>query len=122
MTKLENKFVENIPAELKQGVLYVSMEFGTVIHLCPCGCGERVVTPLTPGGWKLNYDGEGISLRPSIGNWSAECKSHYWIINNEIHMAERWTDYEIQAGRKSDASFLKRYFKRKKESKRKPKK
>ena len=42
----------------------------TSAHSCCCGCGEEVVAPLTPTDWKMTFDGETTSLRPSIGNWT----------------------------------------------------
>lgn len=102
--KLRIEFVETIPEKIEESILYVSMEFGTAIHLCPCGCKERVVTPFSPLGWKLSYDGEGVSLTPSIGNWSSKCKTHYWIINSEIRMAERWHKVDKRKVRKLDKS------------------
>jgi hypothetical protein len=86
--KLE--FVKYIPQHLDEGVLYLSMEFNTVNHLCACGCGLEVVTPLSPKSWQVTYDGEAISLYPSIGNWQFPCKSHYWIIENEVVWADDW--------------------------------
>ena len=34
------KFLDNIPDELEEGVLYISMKYHTTAHLCACGCGE----------------------------------------------------------------------------------
>jgi hypothetical protein len=45
---LKHEFVEFIPDELKEGTIYVSIRFATATHLCCCGCGSRVVTPLRP--------------------------------------------------------------------------
>jgi hypothetical protein len=63
----------------RTGVLYVSPGYATVTHLCCCGCGAEVVTPLSPTDWKLTFDGVAISLSPSVGNWSLPCRSHYFI-------------------------------------------
>jgi hypothetical protein len=41
-------FVDYIPEKLKQGVVYMALEFGAVIHLCLDGCGERISTPHSP--------------------------------------------------------------------------
>ena len=98
-TQLTPEFIELAPRKLMEGVLYVSMLHGSVIHKCCCGCGEKVVTPLGPTDWKLTYDGEAISLHPSVGNWSLRCQSHYWIQNNQVHWAAR-----IVAGRNRCAS------------------
>ena len=83
------QFVEYMPELINQGELYISMKYSVVIHLCACGCGEKVVTPLSPDDWQLKYDGETISLYPSIGNWDFQCQSHYWIRRNKIINAER---------------------------------
>ncbi len=75
---MRHEFVEFIPCELEEGVLYISIPYTTAVHNCCCGCGNRVVTPLTPADWKLSYDGEAVWLSPSIGNWNFPCQSHYW--------------------------------------------
>ena len=72
------------------------MEYCTVIHKCICGCANDVITPISPKDWQLSFDGETISLTPSIGNWAFECKSHYWIINSEIHHAKKWAEKEVK--------------------------
>jgi hypothetical protein len=108
--RFRHKFTKFIPQELKEGVLYITVEYGTAVHLCPCGCGSRVVTPLTPTDWELRFNGKEVSLSPSIGNWSFPCKSHYWIIRNKVRWARRWSDEEIQEGREEDRSRKKRYF------------
>ena len=80
--RLEN--VEFVPATLEPGVLYVSVRFGTAIHLCACGCDTHTVTRLKPhweDGWTLT---EGPTLRPSVGNQNLPCKSHYYITNGLI--------------------------------------
>lgn len=78
------EFVEYIPTDLKPGVLYISMKYATAVHLCACGCGEKVVTPISRSDWKLLFDGETITLRPSIGNFEYKCRSHYFITENKI--------------------------------------
>ncbi len=86
----EVQFAGYMPDEFKQGILYVSMRGKIVIHLCACGCGEKVVTPISPNDWKLTFDGETISLYPSIGNWDFPCKSHYFIRNNRSVFVPNW--------------------------------
>jgi len=83
-TSFEALFSRLIPDSLSDGVLYISMDYGTVIHLCACGCGEKVITPLSPTDWQLLYDGEGVTLKPSIGNYNFPCRSHYWIRNSRV--------------------------------------
>ncbi|MGO9620401.1 MAG: DUF6527 family protein [Desulfobaccales bacterium] len=86
------------------------MIYGTAIHKCCCGCGEKVVTPFSPTDWKLIFDGVSISLDPSIGNWSFKCKSHYWIRHNRVIWAPRWSREKIAAGRARDRFMKDRYF------------
>jgi len=107
---LTHEFVEHIPSDLKDGTIYVSMTFTTAIHKCCCGCGQEVVTPISPTDWKLIFDGQSISLYPSIGNWSLPCQSHYWIERNMVKWASQWSQKRINAGRAYDAFNKERYF------------
>lgn len=95
MMTLQHKFVESVPEVMEEGVLYVSIPYCTVMHLCVCGCGHEVITPISPADWGLKFDGKSISLSPSIGNWSFDCRSHYWIRNNCVKNAEDWIDEKI---------------------------
>jgi len=110
---LKHEFVEYIPSELREGTVYVSIPFATVVHKCCCGCGREVVTPLSPTDWELTFDGRSISLYPSIGNWDYPCRSHYWIKYDIVEWAPPWSQEEIEAGRAADALAKARYFQRK---------
>ncbi|WP_281638156.1 DUF6527 family protein [Flavobacterium marginilacus] len=107
---LQHKFVEFIPEKVEKGVLYISIEYCTAIHKCVCGCGNEVVTPLSPTDWKLTFNGKEVTLYPSIGNWNFECQSHYWIRNNKIEFASRWTEREILLGRENNLERKLDYF------------
>jgi len=109
---LEAEFVEYMPQSLKDGILYVSMGFGTAIHNCCCGCGNKVVTPLSPTDWKLIYDGENISLSPSIGNWSFPCQSHYWIRSGKIEWSGKFSKDQVDEVRKRDKYRKSEHFER----------
>lgn len=85
--KISHKFVDNIPDEIDEGTIYISLKYNTAIHKCACGCGKEVVTPFSPVNWSFSYNGKDVSLRPSIGNWSFDCRSHYWIKNGHIQWA-----------------------------------
>ena len=85
--QLTTEFVEYIPERPALGVLYISRRYATAMHLCCCGCGCEVVTPLNPAKWRLTDDGGNISLHPSVGNWSLPCQSHYWITRNRVRWA-----------------------------------
>lgn len=104
------EFVEYIPDSLQEGVLYVSMKYGTAAHRCACGCGHEVTTPLTPTDWQLHFDGVGVSLEPSIGNWSLPCRSHYWIWKNQVRWSGDMTERQIEAGRRKSACTKQQYY------------
>ena len=83
--RLEIQRVHFMPEKLELGILYVSEEFGTAIHLCACGeCGLQTVTPLGPNEWSFEDTADGPTLRPSIGNFQFPCKSHYCVTQGKI--------------------------------------
>ncbi|MRX07141.1 hypothetical protein GJ697_04750 [Pseudoduganella sp. FT25W] len=107
---LAHRFVRNVPRELDQGVLYISMDYATAVHSCCCGCGERVVTPFTPTDWRMTFDGESVSLNPSVGNWNQKCRSHYVIQRNRVLEAGPWSKNQIEAeGRRDKRAKLAHY-------------
>jgi hypothetical protein len=107
---LSHEFVEHIPKELKDNTLYISVMFATAVHKCCCGCGNEVVTPFSPTDWTLVFDGDSVSLEPSIGNWNFPCRSHYWIRRNKVRWAPRWSEEQIKAGRARDRLEKRGYF------------
>lgn len=107
---LSHEFVEFVPEHLQEGVLYVSTTYATAAHRCFCGCGREVVTPLSPTDWKLSFDGETVSLAPSVGNWSFPCRSHYWIDGNRVHWCGDLPQQLIDAGRARDRQLKNAYF------------
>lgn len=106
---IEPRFVEAVPKDREEGVIYISIAYGTMVHNCACGCGAKVTTPISPARWRFTYDGESVSVWPSIGNWSYPCRSHYWIDRNRIRWASDWSEKRIAAGRAGDRSERKRY-------------
>ncbi len=108
---LRHEFVDYIPDQIEEGTLYVSIPYATAVHKCCCGCGNEVVTPFTPTDWRLTFDGESISLQPSIGNWSFPCKSHYWVRQNRVEWAPKWSRRQIETGRQRDSARKAQYFK-----------
>lgn len=107
---LRPEFVELIPDNLEEGVLYISIHYSTASHKCACGCGEEVVTPIKPTDWSLTWNGEAATLDPSIGNWSQPCLSHYWIIENRIIWAKKWNPSKIKSNRIKDSRERARYY------------
>lgn len=99
---LRYEFVEFVPEDISQGVLYISIPYATAVHLCCCGCGHEVVTPLSPTDWRLIFDGTTVSLDPSIGNWSFDCQSHYFIKRNRVEWWDKWSKERINNGRAFD--------------------
>ena len=101
LRKVTPEFVDEIPRALDPGKLYVCCRYRAVKHLCACGCGNEINTPLHPTGWTLTCDGVSVSLSPSIGNWSEKCQSHYWIVNNKIQWARKFSRHEILQTRRA---------------------
>ena len=95
--RLVTRHVEFIPEDLLPGVLYVSDRYQTATHLCCCGCGKEVVTPLNPAKWRLREAGGEVSLSPSIGNWEFPCQSHYWIEAGRVEWARAFSQDRIRA-------------------------
>lgn len=85
--------VKHIPEhkDMEYGKVYISEEYETSSHLCPCGCGELVVTPgshIIEGkdyGWITTFVNGELTLHPSVGNFQLPCKSHYFIVKNKIN-------------------------------------
>lgn len=102
ISRLTPQFVEHFPEKLESGELYLAMEFATAAHLCACGCGNKVITPFSPTDWQMFFDGETVSLKPSIGNWTLRCRSHYWVRSGRIVWAGDMSQEAITAGRKRD--------------------
>ncbi len=108
--KLEHRFVRSVPRELEPGILYVSMDYGTAVHSCCCGCGEQIVTPFSPTAWKMLYDGESVSLTPSVGNWQLACRSHYVISQGRVIEAGNWSKAQVEAEHLRDKKAKARFY------------
>ena len=106
--KVRPEFVECIPDQLDEGVLYVSERFRVCSHKCCCGCGEEVVTPLSSAEWKLTRERNLVSLWPSVGNWDYACRSHYVIRRNRVIEALPMTERQIARVHEEDAADLAR--------------
>lgn len=113
LSQITPRFVDEIPRTLDPGVLYICCHYRATKHLCACGCGVEVNTPLHPTAWTLTCDGVSVSLSPSIGNWSEKCQSHYWITNNRIHWASRLSRHRIRQVRKARESDREYYYNKK---------
>jgi hypothetical protein len=110
---IQHEFVEFIPSEREERKIYISIEYATAVHNCFCGCGTKVVTPISPTGWQVTFDGDTVSLYPSVGNWGFACRSHYWIKRDKVQWAGDMTEKEIERGRKRDRAARESYFRRK---------
>ena len=111
VTTIRHEFTDRLPDKLDDGVAYVSMRYIVVIHMCCCGCRNKVVTPVNPEAWELTFDGKSISLYPSIGNRSLPCRSHYWIRRNRIQWLRSFPEPEQDTDRRPSGvwGFLRRF-------------
>lgn len=96
--RFEPVFVDLMPSTLEPDVLYVSIPYLLTAHLCACGCGEKVVLPLHPQQWNLTYDGQSVSMAPSVGNVGLDCRSHYWITAGRVDWSMEINDYQARQG------------------------
>jgi hypothetical protein len=108
LTLVQPSFVDFMPDHFESGIIYISRRYSTATHLCCCGCGLKVVTPLKPAKWHLAENGGAVSLNPSIGNWSFPCKSHYWIKGNNVQWAGAMSAAAIAKVRAADRRDAKR--------------
>lgn len=104
-TSLRPTFSQYIPADLDEGILYISLDYATAVHLCACGCSSKVVTPFGPADWQLVFDGT-VSLRPSIGNGQLPCRSHYYIRQDRILWVREMTASATKAASERDQAAL----------------
>lgn len=102
LVRITPQFLELMPPEIQDGVLYISEKYATAIHKCCCGCGMRVVTSLSPARWQLRREGNLVTLYPSIGNWDFPCRSHYWIRRNRVVWSGSMTQHEVRRVKERD--------------------
>ena len=111
-SELRCEFVEFVPEQLEDGTLYISIDYATSVHLCACGCGTKIVTPLRETEYSLRVRGSAVSLDPSIGNWDHPCQSHYLIKDNRVVWAKKMSRAEIDFDRARDDMSRDEYFER----------
>lgn len=97
--RFKHQVLDSIPERLQVGTLYVTTDRDVAGHLCACGCGREVITPLSPMDWSITIDQNGVTLDPSIGNWVFPCRSHYFIWDGEVVWAGNMSNKAIKQGR-----------------------
>ncbi|WP_185934908.1 DUF6527 family protein [Mycolicibacterium hodleri] len=107
-----HRFVTEVPPyrHLDEATLYICLEYATTVHLCACGCGLEVVNALSPTDWRLTFDGETVSLSPSINNSGLACASHYWIDHGQIFWCEVVPTARVEALRAADKRAKQRFY------------
>jgi hypothetical protein len=110
LSKVQPTYVDGIPATLRPGYLYISRRYRTAAHLCACGCGARVATPLKPAKWLLEDKSGLVSLRPSISRPPEQCNSHYWIRDNRIVWCRPLSGKEAASARARDQRDVQMYY------------
>jgi hypothetical protein len=101
-----------MPKVLEAHVLYVSEEFHTAAHLCACGCGSKIRTPLGPTEWTVEDGARGPTMWPSVGNWQQDCRSHYWFLDGEVVWGATWSPDQVAAGRAHEERRRRDYYNR----------
>jgi hypothetical protein len=84
ITEITYAFVDSAPDTLEPGTMYISTKHRAIVHLCLCGCTEKVLLNLDPDGWSFTFDGQSISIHDSVGNIGLPCRSHYIVRRNRV--------------------------------------
>ena len=87
LLELTPQWCDRFPVPRQPGVLYILRNLECASHLCPCGCGNQVITPLdgdSHPGWSLSTRDELVSLTPSVHCTGFACRSHYFIRDNKV--------------------------------------
>lgn len=108
--RFRHKVVDSIPEILQANTLYVTTDRDVAGHLCACGCGREVITPLSPTDWSITFGRRGATLFPSIGNWAFPCRSHYFIRDGDAVWARDMSDKAIAHGRQRDRARKQQYY------------
>lgn len=108
--QFKSEVVGSIPEVLQANTLYVTTDGDVAGHLCACGCGREVITPLTPTDWSITISRRGATLFPSIGNWAFPCRSHYFIWDGAIVWARDMSAEAIEQGRRRDKARKQDYY------------
>ena len=73
---LTHQFVHYIPADLAEGILYVSLTYNTAVHRCACGCGEQGRHPHHPSRLAALLRRRGSITHPVDRELGLPCRSH----------------------------------------------
>ncbi len=109
VSNFQPKFVELMPHVLESGILYISTAYLLMVHLCACGCKEKVVLPIHPKQWRFTYNGADVTVHPSVGNIETACNSHYWIINGDVEWSTNISPTEAARKRARDQEEISRH-------------
>src|ERR1700676_5046900 len=102
--------VQYMPGTLEPGILYVAEQYGTAAHLCACGCGAKIRTPLGPDEWSFAEMATGPSLSPSVVNWQQADQAHKWIVGGQVEWAGKWSEKQVAAGRGREEERRRAYY------------
>jgi Family of unknown function (DUF6527) len=58
----------------------------------------------------MTFDGETISLSPSISNWNFACRSLYFIRRGHVIKASTWDNEQIKDNRRKDIEAKATYY------------
>jgi hypothetical protein len=93
---LQPRYVDFIPKELDDGILYISKRFQTASHRCCCGCGTKIVTPIRNDGTHTNVNetiDQSVFERwravptyrpPNLADWAARKKVDPAKLSNSV--------------------------------------
>lgn len=59
----------------------------------------------------MKFDGQTVTINPSIGNWSFACQSHYILAYGRVRWADKWSRERIDLGRFLERERKERHYK-----------
>jgi hypothetical protein len=107
ITEVTYAFVDSAPEQLESGKIYVSTKYRAIVHLCLCGCNEKVLLRLDPDDWSFTFDGRTVSIHDSVGNVGLPCRSHYFVRRNQVIWLRPLLDVDPKVALVSDPAVIK---------------
>jgi hypothetical protein len=52
--------------------------------MCACERGQEVWMKIRPDRHHLTWNGESVSITPSVGNGRLRCRAHYWMHRSQV--------------------------------------
>jgi len=85
LIRMETVYVDRLPmkSEMEAEKVYMAENKTQATHLCPCGCGTEILTPLGRGGYRaLENSDESLTISPQIEH--SPCSNNYKLYKGYV--------------------------------------